>query len=104
PARNGPGLCTMRQSRPIRTRTQEPLMPRSTSRPPARERRIDRLNWMEFAEIVPRHVNTALLPVGTLEAHGVTSLGTDNEIPTRLSEAIADRLNALVAPTIPYGV
>src|SRR4051812_14515964 len=79
-------------------------MARSTSRPPERERRIDRLNWMEFAEIVPRHVNTALLPVGTLEAHGVTSLGTDNEIPTRLSESIAGRLNAMVAPTIPYGV
>jgi creatinine amidohydrolase len=78
-------------------------MPRSTSRR-SRERRLDRINWMEFAEIVPRHVNTALLPVGTLEAHGVTSLGTDNEIPTRLSEAIAERLNALVAPTIPFGV
>jgi creatinine amidohydrolase len=79
-------------------------MPRSTSAVPFRERRIDRINWMEFAELVPRRVNTALLPVGTLEAHGVTSLGTDNEIPTRLSEAIAGRLNALVAPTIPYGV
>ena len=79
-------------------------MPRSRSRGPSQERRLDRINWMEFAEIVPRHVNTVLLPVGTLEAHGVTSLGTDNEIPERLSEAIAERLNALVAPTIPYGV
>lgn len=70
----------------------------------SRERRIDRINWMEFAEIVPRRVNTLLLPVGTLEAHGITSLGTDNEIPARLSEAIAERLNALVAPVIPYGV
>jgi len=59
---------------------------------------------MEFAEIVPRHSNTLLLPVGTLEAHAVTSLGTDNEIPQRLSEAIAERLNAMVAPAIPYGV
>src|SRR5882672_12777108 len=69
-----------------------------------RERRIDRINWMEFAEVVPRAMNTVLLPIGTLEAHGITSLGTDNEIPTRLSEAIAERLNAAVAPTIPYGV
>jgi len=69
-----------------------------------RERRIDRVNWMEFAEAVPREMNTVLLPIGTLEAHGITSLGTDNEIPTRLSEAIAERLNAAVAPTIPYGV
>jgi len=79
-------------------------MPRTPSRARSQERRIDRINWMEFAEIVPRQINTVLLPVGTLEAHGVTSLGTDNEIPTRLSEAIAARLNALVAPTIPYGV
>jgi creatinine amidohydrolase len=79
-------------------------MPRSRSRTKSLERRIDRINWMEFAEIVPRHVNTVLLPVGTIEAHGITSLGTDNEIPTRLSEALAERLNALVAPTIPYGV
>src|SRR5258705_5378700 len=89
---------------PRRTLAQEPRMPRSKSSTAARERRLDRINWMEFAEIVPRHMNTALLPVGTLEAHGVTSLGTDNEIPTRLSEAIAERLNALVAPTIPFGV
>jgi creatinine amidohydrolase len=78
-------------------------MPRGKT-PKAQERRIDRLNWMEFAELVPRHVNTALLPVGTLEAHGVTSLGTDNEIPVKLSDAVAERLNAVVAPVIPYGV
>jgi len=53
-------------------------MPPRRARTIARERRIDRISWMEFAEIVPRHVGTALLPVGTLEAHGITSLGTDN--------------------------
>jgi creatinine amidohydrolase len=59
---------------------------------------------MEMGEQVPRRIHTLLLPVGTLEAHGITSLGTDNEIPARLSEALAERLNAIVAPTIPYGV
>ncbi len=68
------------------------------------ERRLSRLNWMEMGEEVPRRSHTLLLPVGTLEAHGITSLGTDNEIPARLSEAVAERLNAMVAPTIPYGV
>ena len=53
---------------------------------------------------MPREIETALVPVGTLEPHGILSLGTDNEIPARLAEAIAARLNALVAPTIPYGV
>ena len=68
------------------------------------ERRISHLNWMEFAEWVPDPISTVLVPVGTLEAHGITSLGTDNEIPTRLAETLAERLNAFVAPTIPYGV
>lgn len=68
------------------------------------ERRIALLNWMEFGEIVPREVRTVLLPVGTLEPHGITSLGTDNEIPARLAEAVAERLDALIAPTVPYGV
>ena len=68
------------------------------------ERRMSHLNWMEFAEWVPDPVSTVLVPVGTLEPHGITSLGTDNEIATRLAEALADRLNAFVAPTIPYGV
>ncbi|HEY6572624.1 MAG TPA: creatininase family protein [Candidatus Eisenbacteria bacterium] len=68
------------------------------------ERRMSHLNWMEFAEWVPDPIATVLVPVGTLEAHGITSLGTDNEIATHLAEALAERLNAFVAPTIPYGV
>jgi creatinine amidohydrolase len=79
------------------------MAPRKT-RSELAERRLDRLNWMEMGEAVPRDIETVLVPVGTLEAHGILSLGTDNEIPARLSEAIAVRLNALVAPTIPYGV
>jgi creatinine amidohydrolase len=74
------------------------------SRPELSERRLDRMNWMEMGEWVPREIETVLVPVGTLEAHGILSLGTDCEIPARLAEAIAPRLNALVAPTIPYGV
>lgn len=68
------------------------------------DRRLSHINWMEFAEWVPDPIATLLLPMGTLEAHGITSLGTDVEIPSRLAEAMAPRLNALVAPAIPYGV
>lgn len=74
------------------------------SRPTLPERRLARMNWMEAGEWVPSEIDTLLVPVGTLEAHGILSLGTDNEIPSRLSDAIAVRLNALVAPAIPYGV
>lgn len=77
-----------------------PRRPRSTPR----ERRLSHLSWMEMGEQVPRRIRTLLLPVGTLEAHGITSLGTDIEIPTKLSEALAERLNAMVAPAIPFGV
>jgi creatinine amidohydrolase len=79
-------------------------MARKSNRPVLTERRLARLNWMEVGEWVPREISTVLVPVGTLEAHGILSLGTDNEIPTRLAEALAERLKALVAPTIPYGV
>ncbi|MGH7682206.1 MAG: creatininase family protein, partial [Candidatus Eiseniibacteriota bacterium] len=79
------------------------MSPRRTRSAP-KERRLAHLNWMEMGEQVPRRIRTLLLPVGTLEAHGITSLGTDIEIPTKLSEAVAERLNALVAPAIPYGV
>jgi len=74
------------------------------ARPELSERRISRMNWMELGEWVPREIETVLVPVGTLEAHGILSLGTDNEIPSALSVEVAERLNALVAPAIPYGV
>ena len=38
---------------------------------------MDRINWMEFAEWVPGKIDTVLLPLGTLEPHGVTANGTD---------------------------
>lgn len=79
------------------------MSPRKT-RPTLPERRLARMNWMEAGEWVPAEIDTVLVPVGTLEAHGILSLGTDNEIPSRLCDAIAARLNALVAPAIPYGV
>lgn len=42
--------------------------------------------------------------MGTIEAHGAIPLGTDNLIPESLARAIAPKLQALIAPTIPYGV
>jgi creatinine amidohydrolase len=62
------------------------------------------LNWQEFGRRVPSECDSVLLPVGTIEAHGVTPLATDNIIPEYLCRRIAGDLNALVAPTIPYGI
>jgi creatinine amidohydrolase len=66
--------------------------------------RFDDLTWTDFAQAVPHKTASVLLPVGTIEAHGVTPLGTDNIIPEHLCRALAGPLNALVAPTIAYGI
>lgn len=67
-------------------------------------REMDRINWMEFREHVPARINTVLLPTGTLEPHGVINNGADNTAPFALARAIARRTNAMIAPTIPYGM
>ena len=66
--------------------------------------KLDELNWMEFKELVPKKIQTVILPVGTVEAHGVINLGTDTHIPIKISEMIADDLKAILAPPIYYGV
>jgi creatinine amidohydrolase len=67
-------------------------------------RELERLNWMEFREWVPEKIDTVLLPLGTLEAHGVTANGADILAPLAIARAIAPRVNALIAPVVPYGV
>ena len=67
-------------------------------------REMDRINWMEFREVVPSRVNTVLLPVGTLEPHGVINNGADNTAPFAIAQKIAQRTNAMIAPTLPYGI
>ncbi len=68
------------------------------------ERRILYLNHIEFSKIVPERISTVLLPVGTIEAHGITPLGTDVIIPEAMVARIAEEVDALIAPTIPYGI
>lgn len=67
-------------------------------------REMDRINWMEFAEFVPGKINTVLLPTGTLEPHGVINNGADNTAPFAMAKAIAEDLNAMIAPTLNYGM
>jgi len=69
-----------------------------------RTRKIEELSWLEFRRLVPKKTDAVLVPVGTIEAHGVTGLGTDNQIPLSIAGRIADKVNSLVAPTIHYGV
>ncbi|CAN5649217.1 hypothetical protein BH20ACI4_BH20ACI4_30750 [soil metagenome] len=67
-------------------------------------REMDRINWMEFKEFIPSKINTVLLPTGTLEPHGVINNGADNTAPTAMAKTIAQRTNAMIAPTLPYGM
>lgn len=68
------------------------------------ERQLQRLTWTAFKKLVPGSIDTVLLPIGTVEAHGATALGTDNIIPETLARMQAERLNALIAPTLNYGI
>lgn len=67
-------------------------------------RDMNLINWMEFAEFVPAKINTVLLPTGTLEPHGVVNNGADNTAPTAMAATIAPEVNALIAPTLDYGM
>jgi creatinine amidohydrolase len=71
-----------------------------------RTRLMDAVNWMEFAEWVPERVRTVILTVGTLEPHGVINNGADNTAPVAIARELAPdpRINAFIAPHIPYGV
>jgi len=67
-------------------------------------REMERINWMEFKEVVPSKITTVILPTGTLEPHGVANNGADNTAPFAIARTIAVRTNALIAPTLPYGI
>ena len=69
-----------------------------------RIRNLEELNWMEFKRLVPKKTDAVLVPVGTIEAHGVTGLGTDNQVPSSICDRVADKVNALIAPGVNYGI
>lgn len=64
----------------------------------------EEMNWAEFGRLVPDKYDTVIVPVGTIEAHGVSPLGTDNLIPLEIARRIAGDLKAVIAPTVHYGI
>lgn len=80
------------------------LVPARASAQQPSSRLMDDLNWMEFKQLVPAKINTVILTVGTLEAHGFINNGADNTVPIALANSIAPDVNALIAPHIPYGI
>lgn len=80
------------------------LLPLHAAAQQPSSRLMDDLNWMEFKQLVPAKINTVILTVGTLEAHGFINNGADNTVPVALANSIAPDLNALIAPHIPFGI
>ena len=74
------------------------------AKPSPTTRDLAKINWMEFREFVPSKTDTVLLPLGTLEAHGVTANGADILAPVAIANDLAAKVNAMVAPVIPYGI
>ena len=48
-------------------------------------REMERINWMEFREFVPARIETVLLPLWTLEGHGVIANGADIVAPLAIA-------------------
>jgi creatinine amidohydrolase len=67
-------------------------------------RELERINWMEFRELVPGKIDTVLVPLGTLEPHGVTANGADILAPLAIARTIAPNVNAMIAPVVAYGI
>ncbi len=62
------------------------------------------LTYVEIKKMLRKN-DTLIIPVGTIEAHGShLPLGTDVLIPEYIANKIAEKLHALVAPPIYYGV
>jgi len=80
------------------------LLPGAAGAQQISSRSMDDLNWMEFKQFVPAKIDTVILTVGTMEAHGFINTGADNTVPIALAKTIAPEVNALIAPHIPYGV
>lgn len=84
-----------------------PATAQTSAKTPPRDistREMERVNWMEFREHVPSRIRTVLLPTGTLEPHGVINNGADITAPVAMARRIAPRVNAMIAPALPYGI
>jgi creatinine amidohydrolase len=66
--------------------------------------KLERMLWQQVRDIVPDMIDTVVLPIGTIEAHGAACLGTDVLIPEDISEHICDKFNFIKAPPIWYGI
>lgn len=66
--------------------------------------KLANLSWKQAEDVFSR-IDTAILPVGSVENHGTHGpLGTDYMIPERLAEMIDAKSDVIILPVLPYGV
>lgn len=64
---------------------------------------LSHMNYLQVQEYL-KHNDTVLIPVGSLENHGLhMPLGTDSLIPDKIAELIDQRSEILIAPPVNYG-
>jgi creatinine amidohydrolase len=69
----------------------------------ARKTQWQYMTWQEIREATEAQP-VVLIPAGTHETQGpYTYVGLESVVPERLAQAVAQRTQALVAPTIPFG-
>ena len=78
--------------------------PANNAAKPPTTREMNLMCWQEFGELVPARIRTVLVPFGSLEPHGVIPNGTDNLAPEAMARDIAAKVDALIAPTLNYGM
>jgi creatinine amidohydrolase len=65
---------------------------------------LDRLTWAEVKSEIENGRHTVIVPFGSTEQHGRhMPLGTDAVIGDEFGWALADRLDAFLAPTVRFG-
>jgi len=63
------------------------------------------MTWNEVEKHISEVNDNLIIPVGTCEQHGYhLPLGNDTFIVEYMASVLSERTNALVAPTINYGV
>jgi hypothetical protein len=60
------------------------------------------MSWMEAEEAFKR-VDTAIVPVGTLHAHGPIPIGIDARSVEKLADEVGKRTGLIVLPVLAYG-
>src|SRR5947209_13320227 len=65
---------------------------------------LEHLTTAQLNELVARGVNTVVLPIGSIAQHGRhLPLGTDAMLGDELGRRVAQRLGAVLAPTVRVG-